>query len=123
MLRTLLDEVIGRLRQFGSHADGLEDENHRLQAELAGLLAARRENGDTFTIRQWDPSGTTLVDTIASAQNLHVARAAFREYVRQYPNRRMTLQIAAHVIDEHIPSEVFVQSERREILSDRSDSE
>jgi flagellar hook-associated protein FlgK len=77
MLRTLLDEVIGRLRQFGSHADGLEDENHRLQAELAGLLAARRENDDTFTIRQWDPSGTTLVDTIASAQNLHVARAAF----------------------------------------------
>jgi hypothetical protein len=27
----------------------------------------------------------TLVDTIASAQNLHVARAAFREYVTQYP--------------------------------------
>jgi flagellar hook-associated protein FlgK len=104
MLRTLLDEVIGRLRQFGSHADGLEDENHRLQAELAGLLAAMRENDDTFTIRQWDPSGTTLVDTIASAQNLHVARAAFREYVRQYPDRRMTLQIAAHVIDEHAPA-------------------
>jgi hypothetical protein len=49
-------------------------------------------------------SGTTPVDTIASAQNLHVARAAFGEYVLQYPNRRMTLQIAAHVIDEHLPS-------------------
>jgi flagellar hook-associated protein FlgK len=104
MLRTLLDEIVGRLRQFGSHADSLEDENHRLQSELAGLLAARRENDDTFTVRQWDPSGTTLVDTIASAQNLHVARAAFREYATQYPKRRMTLQIAAHVIDEHVPS-------------------
>jgi len=80
MLRALLDEIVGRLRQFGSHADRLEDEKHRLQAELAGLLAARRENDDTFTVRQWDGSGTTLVDTIASAQNLHVARAAFREY-------------------------------------------
>jgi hypothetical protein len=79
MLRTLLDEIVARLRQFGSHADSLEDENHRLQAELASLLIARRENDDTFTIRQWDPSGTTLVDTIASAQNLHVARAAFRQ--------------------------------------------
>jgi hypothetical protein len=79
MLRILLDEVIGRLRQFGSHADSLEYENHRPQAELAGLLAARRENDDTFTVRQWDLSGTTLVDTIASAQNLHVARAAFRQ--------------------------------------------
>jgi hypothetical protein len=103
MLRTLLDEIVGRLRQFGSHADSLENENHRLQAELAGLLAAGRENDDTFTIRQWDESGNRLVDTIASAQNLHVARAAFREYVAQYPKRRMTLQIAAHVIDEHVP--------------------
>jgi hypothetical protein len=42
-------------------------------------LGARRENDDTFTVRQWEPSGTTLVDTIASAQNLHVARAAFRQ--------------------------------------------
>jgi hypothetical protein len=48
--------------------------------------------------------GTPLVDTIASAQNLHVARAAFREYARQFPDRRMTFQIAAHVIDEHAPS-------------------
>jgi hypothetical protein len=44
-----------------------------------------------------------MIDTIASAQNLQVARAAFREYVIQYPDRRMTLQIAAHVIGEHVP--------------------
>jgi flagellar hook-associated protein FlgK len=105
MPRTLLDEIVGRLRLFGSHADSLEDENDRLRAELAALFEARRENDDTFTIRQWDGSGTALVDTIASAQNLHVARAAFREYVKQYPTRRMTLQIAAHVIDEHVPPE------------------
>jgi len=78
MLRTWIEDVIGRLRQLGHH-DGLEDENRELQAEPASLLEARRDNDDTFTIRQWDPSGTTLVDTIASAQNLHVARAAFRE--------------------------------------------
>jgi hypothetical protein len=81
MLRTLVDEVIGRSTQLGSHADSLEVVNRRLQAELAGFLAARRENDDTFTVRQWDGSGTGLVDTIASAQNLHVARAAFREPV------------------------------------------
>jgi flagellar hook-associated protein FlgK len=111
MLRTWIEDVIGRLKQLGSHADGLEDENRRLQAELAGLLKARRDNEDTFTIRQWDRSGTTLVDAIASAQNLYVARAALREYVRQYPARRMTLQIAAHVIDEHVPREAEVKSE------------
>jgi hypothetical protein len=111
MLRALLDEIVGRLSQFGSHADSLEEENRRLQAELSALFAARREYDDTFTIRQWDESGNRLVDTIASAQNLHVARAAFREYVKRYPNRRMTLQIAAHVIDEHVPSEAPVKSE------------
>jgi hypothetical protein len=51
------------------------------------------------------------VDTIASAQNFHVARAAFREFVKQCPSRRMTLQIAAHVIDEHV-----LGDERRAIL-------
>jgi flagellar hook-associated protein FlgK len=104
MLRAWIEDVIGRLAQLGSHADGLEDENRRLRAELASLLEARRDTDDTFTVRQWDPAGVVLVDTIASAQNLHVARAAFREYVTQYPGRRMTLQIAAHVIDEHVPS-------------------
>jgi hypothetical protein len=62
-----------------SHADGLEDENRGLQSELASLLEARRDNDDAFTIRQWDESGASLVDTIASAQNLHVGRAAFQE--------------------------------------------
>jgi hypothetical protein len=57
----------------------------RLPRRRSGL-EAKREN-DTFTIRQWEFSGTTLVDTIASAQDL---RVAFQEYVRQYPNRRMT---------------------------------
>jgi hypothetical protein len=111
MLRTWLEDVIGRLRQLGSHADSLEDENRKLRAEPASLLEARRDNDDTFTIRQWDGSGAMMVDTIASAQNLHVARAAFREYVKQYPNRRMTLQVAAHVIDEHVPRETQVDFE------------
>jgi hypothetical protein len=79
MLRTWIEDVIGRLKQLGSHADGLEDENRKLRAELAALHDARRDNEDTFTVRQWDESGTVLVDTIASAQNLHVARAAIRE--------------------------------------------
>jgi hypothetical protein len=73
-----------RSAEVGSHADGLEEENRKLQAELASLLEARRDNDDTFTVRQRDPSGTTLVDTIAPAQNQHVARAAFWEYARQH---------------------------------------
>jgi hypothetical protein len=67
MLQTWIEDVISRLKHLGSHADGLEDENRRLNAELSSLLEARRDNDDTFTVRQWDP-------TIASAQNLHVAR-------------------------------------------------
>jgi hypothetical protein len=67
MLRTWIEDVIGRLRHLGSHADGLEEENRRLQAELTRLLAARRDNDDTFTIRQWDLAGVVLLDTIASA--------------------------------------------------------
>jgi hypothetical protein len=48
MLRTRLDEIVGRLRQLASHADSREDENHRLQTEqLAILLAARRDNDET----------------------------------------------------------------------------
>jgi len=30
-------------------------------------------------------------------------RAKMSAVARQYPRRRMTLQIAAHVIDEHVP--------------------
>jgi hypothetical protein len=104
MLRTWIEGVIGRLRQLGTHANGLEEKNRRLNAELSALHEARRGNDHTFMVRQWDPAGIVLVDTIASAQNLHVARAAFREFVKQYPERRMTLQIAAHVIDEHVPN-------------------
>jgi hypothetical protein len=46
--------LIGRLRQLGSHADGREDENRRLQAGLASLLEARRENEETFSVRHRD---------------------------------------------------------------------
>jgi hypothetical protein len=112
MLRTWIEDVIGRLKQLGSHVDGLEEENRRLQAELSALHEARRGNDDTFMVRQWDPAGVMLVDTIASAQNLHVARVAFREFVKQYPDRRMTLQIAAHVIDEHVPREDIAKPRR-----------
>ena len=61
--------MIGRLRQLGTDADGLEE------ADVAGssrsfrrLLTARRGNEATFTVRQWDPAGVMLVDTVASAQ-------------------------------------------------------
>jgi hypothetical protein len=87
MFRTWIEDVIGRLTQLGCHADGLEEENCRLRAELASLLEARRDNEDTFPVRQWEESGMTLADTIA-AQNLHVARVAFREYAERYHRRR-----------------------------------
>jgi hypothetical protein len=46
MLRTWIEDVIGRLKQLGSHADGLEEENRSLQAELSALHEARRDNDD-----------------------------------------------------------------------------
>jgi hypothetical protein len=66
------EDLIGRLRRLGLHANGLEEENRLLQAELSALHEARRDNGETFTVRQWDPAGVVLVNTIASHQNLHV---------------------------------------------------
>jgi hypothetical protein len=76
----------------------------------AGSLSCRAFSrpGATTATPSRSGNGTrpiVLVDTIASAQSLHVARAGFREYAKQYPDRRMTLQIAAHVIDEHVPNE------------------
>jgi hypothetical protein len=66
MLRAWIEDLISPLAQ--------------LQAELSGLLArSTRQRGHAFIVRQWDPAGTNLVDTIGSAQNLHVARAAFPE--------------------------------------------
>jgi hypothetical protein len=59
--------------------------NRRLQAELSSLHEARRDCEDTFTIRPWDPAGIVRIDTSASAQNLHVARAASRAYTKQSP--------------------------------------
>ena len=55
MLRTWLEDIIGHLKQLGSHADSLEDENRKLRADLASLLQARRDSDDTFTVLQWDP--------------------------------------------------------------------
>jgi hypothetical protein len=43
MLRTWIEDVIGRLTLLGSNADGLEDENRKLQAELAGLRSPARK--------------------------------------------------------------------------------
>jgi hypothetical protein len=37
MLRIWLEDVIGRLKQLGLHADSLEDENRKLRADLASL--------------------------------------------------------------------------------------
>jgi hypothetical protein len=59
MLRTWLEDVIGRLRQLGSHADDLEEENRRLQSELSDLHEARRDNDDTFTVRQGIRQGSS----------------------------------------------------------------
>jgi hypothetical protein len=38
-----------------------------------------------------NPQASSLDDVLGSVQNVVVARAAFREYVRQYPKRRITL--------------------------------
>jgi hypothetical protein len=61
-------------RRPAAQAEIVEEENHRLQAELAALFAARRGNDDTFTVRQWDETGNRLVDTNASEPSRRPSR-------------------------------------------------
>ena len=54
--------------------------------------------------------GLRIDDFLGSVQNVFVARVAFREYVRQRPNRRITLAWGGHggggmKLDEFIPGE------------------
>jgi hypothetical protein len=79
MLRAWIEDVIGRLKQLGTHADGLEEENRKLQAELSALHEARRDNDDTFTVRQWDPAGRRHLIALDQAADDHLLRRGVRD--------------------------------------------
>lgn len=111
MIPDCLSEIIGRLQQLLEAFVELERENDDLSAELARLRAARNGNNEgTFKIDQWNPAGSHIDDHLGSLQNAVVARTAFREYVRQHPNRRITLAWGGREgggmkLDEFIPGE------------------
>jgi hypothetical protein len=111
MIPECLSKIIDRLGQLREAVIELERENEELIAELSRLRAARNGNSDgTFKIEQWDPAGNQLDDVLGSLQNAVVARTAFREYVRQRPNRRITLAWGGHggggmKLDEYIPGQ------------------
>jgi hypothetical protein len=55
MLRTWIEDVIGRQRQLGFYDESLEEENRKLQAELTSLLKVRtrkRRNVRALAARQ-----------------------------------------------------------------------
>ena len=111
MLPEVVDQLIALLQRLRVEIEALDRENDELTAELARLRAARNGNNEgTFKIEQWDPTGTRIDDFLGSVQNVFVARVAFREYVRQRPNRRITLAWGGHggggmKLDEFIPGE------------------
>jgi hypothetical protein len=111
MIPDCLSEMIERMRQLREAVIELERENDHLVAELARLRDARSGNNEgTFKIEQWNPDGSRIDDFLGSLQNAVVARSAFREYVRQRPNHRITLAWGGHggggmKLDEYIPGE------------------
>jgi hypothetical protein len=54
-----------------------------------------------FRIEQWDVGYAHIERTIAAADNLIVARAAFDAAARQYPRLHLTLRDRARVIGWH----------------------
>src|SRR3954449_6974949 len=111
MIPDCLSSIINRLGQLREAVIELERENDELVAELVRLRDARNGNNEgTFKIEQWNPAGSRVDDVLGSVQNALVARVAFREYVRQHRNRRITLAWGGHggggmKLDEYIPGE------------------
>jgi hypothetical protein len=58
MLRAWIEDLIGRLRQLGLHADGLEEECRRLQAELSPFTRPDA----VMTTPSWSDSRTRRCD-------------------------------------------------------------
>jgi hypothetical protein len=56
-----------------------------------------------FRVEEWTSNGHVL-RVIAGADNLFVARAAYREAVARYPHSEITLRQGIRVLAEHKPS-------------------
>jgi hypothetical protein len=56
-----------------------------------------------FKIEEWDAGGH-IIRKFAAADNLYIARAAYREAVARYPQSRITLRQKAHLLEEHKPA-------------------
>ena len=57
-----------------------------------------------FKVEEWTEKGEHLLRLIAGADNLFVARAAYREAVARYPRSAITLRQGCRVLEEHKPS-------------------
>jgi hypothetical protein len=53
-----------------------------------------------FTVEVWTPNASTIVETLARASHLHVARAAYEAALKARPNERITLRLRAQVLAE-----------------------
>lgn len=51
-----------------------------------------------FAVEAWSADGNRLEETLATAGNLFLARAAFAEALRRYPERRILLRLATRVV-------------------------
>ena len=56
-----------------------------------------------YKIEEWT-AGDHILRLIAGADNLFVARAAYREAVARYPNSIITLRQQCRLLEEHKPS-------------------
>jgi hypothetical protein len=56
-----------------------------------------------YKVEEWT-KGDHVLRVIAGADNLFIARAAYREAVARYPDSIITLRQACRVLEEHKPT-------------------
>lgn len=56
-----------------------------------------------FTVESWDRKGETLVEVLARAENLVIARGAYNAACRSRPGSVLTLRHRTRVIEKNAP--------------------
>ena len=56
-----------------------------------------------YCVEQWWPDDRGVEETLAACSNLDIARAAYQEAVRRFPDKRLYLRHRSFVVEQHEP--------------------
>jgi hypothetical protein len=60
--------------------------------------ASKTELTNVFTVELWNDDETAVVDTLATAGNFHIARAAFDEARARHPGRPILIRHGIRIV-------------------------